>query len=133
MGLFSKLLRPSADPAPAIEAGRSMPPPVPRDAGDDDEEFCLGSGAAFTPQAPAEKRGAEKRRHPRVVQTTAGGAYGVPRYWVYGGRDCYEDPSDEASTMSLDEAREKAAMPRPDLEGKVELPRYLKARSGDNP
>lgn len=129
MGLLSKLLRPGADPAPVIEAARSAPSTALPEAIDEDDEFCLGSGAVMAPQVPAEKRGAEKRRHPRVVQTTAGGAYGVPRYWVFGGRECYEDPNDETSTMSLDEARDKAAMPRPDLEGKVELPRYLKSRA----
>ncbi|MEO8101220.1 MAG: hypothetical protein ABI790_01770 [Betaproteobacteria bacterium] len=120
MGLFSKLFR----------HGSAAEKPTGPDRVDaaDDEELVLGGGTESVPTGPAEKRGAEKRRHPRVVQTTAGGAYGKPRYWVYGGGDCYEDPHDDSATLSLDEAREKAAMSRPDLDGKVELPRYLKER-----
>ena len=121
MGLFSKLLK----PAPVAE----KPADTHRADASDDEEFVLGSDTKIEPKGPAEKRGAEKRRHPRVVQTTAGGAYGVPRYWVYGDRECYEDPNDDSATLSLDEVNEKAALSRPDLEGKVELPRYLKKRS----
>ena len=120
MGLFSKLFRP----------GNSAEKPAEPDRADaaDDEEIVLGGAPKCEPKGPAEKRGAEKRRHPRVVQTTAGGAYGKPRYWVYGDRECYEDPSDDSATLSLEEAKEKAAMSRSDLEGKVELPRYLKRR-----
>ena len=120
MGLFSKLLKPG-------HAAQKLAEPDRTDASDD-EDFVLGGGTEDAPKGPAEKRGAEKRRQPRVVQTTAGGAYGVPRYWVYGDRECYEDPNDDSATLSLDEAKEKAALTRPDLEGKVELPRYLKKR-----
>ena len=123
MGFFSKLLKPGAAAEKPAEPDRA-------DASDDGE-FVLGGGIQGEPKDPAEKRGAEKRRHPRVVQTTVGGAYGAPRYWVYGGHECYEDPNDDSATLSLEDAKEKAALSRPDLEGKVELPRYLKRR-GDN-
>lgn len=120
MGLFSKFLKPGTAAEKQSESAKVDAP--------DDEEFVLGGATASGPKAPTEKRGAEKRRHPRVVQTTAGGGYGKPRFWVYGGGECYEDPNDDSATMSLEDAKQKAAMPRPDLEGKVELPRYLKKR-----
>ncbi len=120
MGLFSKFLRPGT--------AAEKPAKPDRDDVPDDDEIVLGGGTQGEPKDPLEKRGADKRRHPRVVQTTLGGAYGKPRYWVYGGRECYEDPSDESATLGIEEAKDRAAMPRPDLEGKVELPRYLKNR-----
>ncbi len=120
MGFFSKFLKPGT-------AAEKPDTPVQAEA-PEEEEFVLGGGSVPEPKGPTEKRGAEKRRHPRVVQTTAGGGYGKPRFWVYGGGDCYEDPNDGSATLSLDDAKEKAAMPRPDLDGKVELPRYLKKR-----
>ena len=120
MGLFSKPLRPRTAAEKPAEPDRADT--------SDDEALVLVGGPQDEPEGPAEKRGAEKRRHLRVVQTTAGGAYGTPRDWVYGDRECYEDPSDDSATLSLDEAKEKAALSRPDLEGKVELPRYLERR-----
>ena len=121
MGLFSKL----------FNAGGVADKPVTlsREEAPDDDEIVLGAGAKDEKKGPAEKRGAEKRLHPRIVQTTAGGAFGSPRFWVFGGRGCYEDPKDESKTLSFDDAKEKAAMPRPDLEGKVELPRFIKIRT----
>lgn len=123
MGLFSKFLKPGTTTEKPATPDRADAP-----SAGEEEEFVLGAGPASAPKGPTEKRGAEKRRHPRVVQTTAGGGYGKPRFWVYGGGECYEDPNDDSATMSLEDAKQKAAMPRPDLEGKVELPRYLKKR-----
>lgn len=121
MGLFAKLFSSGA------VADKSVAPS--RDEAPDDDEIVLGASLKDEKKGPVEKRGADKRQHPRIVQTTAGGAYGHPRFWVFGGRGCYEDPQDESTTLTFDEANAKAAMPRPDLEGKVELPRYIKMRT----
>ena len=125
MGLFSKFFNSGDDAAKPVS--------LSMDEGPDDDEIVLGAGTKDEKKGPVEKRGAEKRLHHRIVQTTAGGAFGDPKFWVFGGRGCYEDPKDESKTLSFDEAKEKAAMPRPDLEGKVELPRFIRMRSARNP
>ena len=121
MGLFSKLFKSGE------AADKSVTPS--RDESQDEEEMVLGADTSYKELGAVEKKGAEKRRHPRIVQTTSGGAYGVPRVWVFGGRECYEDPKDESKTLSFDDAKENAAMPRPDLEGQVDLPRFVKNRT----
>lgn len=125
MGLFSKFFNSGG--------GAAKPAPRSMDETPDDDEIVLGAGIKDEKNGPLEKRGAEKRLHHRIVQTTAGGSFGDPKFWVFGGRGCYEDPKDESKTLSFDDAKEKAAMPRPDLEGKVELPRFIKMRTEREP